>query len=101
MITQPENLSKDRLKAELKKKGIPHSPGRTKEYYVKIYQDSVLGGSVGIGRRLRPRSEFSSDEETISKRLVSKANIYLLLKLIVYNRVSNSQKLVESSTLKF
>ena len=42
MITTPENLSKDRLKAELKKKGIKFNHNENKGYYVELYRDKVM-----------------------------------------------------------
>lgn len=61
LITQPENLTKDRLKSELKKRGIAFSPTQPKSYYVELYRERVMSGRGMSTRRLR--SEFSSDEE--------------------------------------
>lgn len=67
MITQPENLTTNRLKSELKKHGIQFSPNKSKDYFVKLYRDRVLGGARPTTRQ---RSEFSSDEEIITRRQV-------------------------------
>ena len=61
MITNPEYLPKDRLKTELKKRGVSFSPNENKDYYVQLYRDEVMGGKA----REKVRSEFSSDEEFI------------------------------------
>lgn len=61
MITNPEYLAKDRLKAELKKRGISFSPNENKDYYVQLYRDEVMHGK----ETERTRSEFSSDEEYV------------------------------------
>ena len=68
-FSHPENHSKDRLKAELKKKGIAFSPNKPKDYYVQLYRDNVLPTT-------RHRSELSSDEETISQKIVHYTIIY-------------------------
>ena len=61
MITNPEYLSKDRLKQELKKRGISFNPNENKDYYIQLYRDKVMHGKeVEKGR-----SEFSSDEEFV------------------------------------
>ena len=41
MITQPENLSKDKLKLELKKHGIRFNNSENKPYYVQLYREKV------------------------------------------------------------
>lgn len=61
LITQPENLTKDRLKAELKKQGVPFSPTQPKSYYVQLYRERMMAQKGSPARR--PRSEFSSDED--------------------------------------
>ncbi len=58
MITTPDNLPKDRLKAELKKRGIKCNANENKSYYVDLYREKVMGPDFD-----RPRSEFSSDDE--------------------------------------
>ena len=59
MITNPDNLSKDRLKAELKKRGIKFNSNENKSYYVDLYRSKVMGpGQQKVGR-----GEFSSDDE--------------------------------------
>ncbi len=59
-MNNPENLSKDRLKEELRKRGIPFSPAKNKDYYVSLYKDN-------LARRARIRSEFSSDDEAFKR----------------------------------
>ena len=61
LITQPENLTKDRLKAELKKQGVTFSPTQPKSYYVQLYRERLMTQKGSATRR--HRSEFSSDEE--------------------------------------
>ena len=63
MITNPENLSKDRLKKELSKKKITFSPTRNKDYYVSLYREKIMSGT-----KTRQRSEFSSDDEVLVRR---------------------------------
>lgn len=60
MITNPENLSKDRLKAELKKKGIRFNNNENKIYYVDLYRSKVMSVEPGFKGG---RGEFSSDDE--------------------------------------
>lgn len=55
MITNPENLPKDRLKAELKKKGISFNTNENKKYYVDLYRKKILNPELA-------RSEFSDDD---------------------------------------
>ena len=64
MITNPENLSKDRLKKELSKKKITFSPTRNKDYYVSLYREKIMMS----GTKARQRSEFSSDDEVLVRR---------------------------------
>lgn len=68
MITNPENLSKDRLKAELKKRGITFNSNENKKFYVDLYRKKVLNPES-------VRSEFSDDDvrssPTLSKKKVS------------------------------
>lgn len=52
----PESLSKERLKAELKKKGIKFNASENKSYYVDLYRKRVLNEDP-------TRGEFSSDDE--------------------------------------
>ena len=59
---QPENLTKDRLKSELKRHGVSFDHNENKDYYVRLYRSKV---SRQTGRR--QRSEFSSDEEIIRR----------------------------------
>ena len=86
-MNQPENLTKDRLKAELKKHGVSFQPHEMKDYYVQLYRKEVLRGKGGRGRTVR--SEFSSDEEFVrqSPRLAKKQMVggcYLELCVGVY-----------------
>lgn len=62
LFQQPENLTKDRLKAELKKHGVTFDPNENKDYYVRLYRSKV---SRSTGRR--QRSELSSDEELVRR----------------------------------
>ena len=64
MLTQPEYLTKDRLKGELKKHGVTFEPSENKDYYVQLYRKYILRGKGG--RAKGQRSEFSSDEELVS-----------------------------------
>lgn len=57
---QPENLTKERLKQELKRNGVTFDQNENKDYYVRLYRSKVLRTG---GRR--QRSEFSSDEELV------------------------------------
>ena len=56
MITHPENLSKERLKTELKNHGVRYNNNENKQYYVSLYRKRVMGSDEA-------RQEFSSDEE--------------------------------------
>ena len=68
LFTQPEHLTKDRLKSELKRRGVTFSLSQPKSYYVQLYRERVLTPSAGRASiSTRYRSEFSSDEE-ISKK---------------------------------
>lgn len=72
MFQQPEYLTKDRLKAELKKHGVSFLPSEMKDYYVQLYKKQVLRGKGKVAR-----SEFSSDEELTrqSPRLAKKQTV--------------------------
>lgn len=72
MFQQPEYLTKDRLKAELKKYGVSFLPSEMKDYYVQLYKKQVLRGKGKVAR-----SEFSSDEELTrqSPRLAKKQTV--------------------------
>ena len=59
---QPENLTKDRLKQELRKSGVSFDQNENKDYYVRLYRNKILRGGGS-----RPRSEFSSDEEAVRR----------------------------------
>lgn len=71
MITNPENLPKDRLKAELKKRRIVFNTNENKKYYVDLYRKKILNPDP-------VRSEFSDDDvgssPGLSKRKVGVAN---------------------------
>ena len=58
----PELQTKDRLKAELRKKGIPFEQNENKDYYVRLYRSKVVKP-----RERRSRGEFSSDEELVRR----------------------------------
>lgn len=62
LFQQPENLTKERLKAELKKHGVAFDQNENKDYYVRLYRSNV---NRPAGRR--QRSEFSSDEELVRR----------------------------------
>lgn len=61
MITNPEYLSKDRLKSELKNHGIKFNHNENKQYYVNLYYKNIM-------QEDNVRGEFSSDED-LSKRV--------------------------------
>ena len=63
LFQQPENLTKERLKAELKKHGVSFEPNENKDYYVRLYRSKVSRPASGR----RQRSEFSSDEELVRR----------------------------------
>ena len=67
VFNQPEHLTKDRLKSELKRQGVTFSPSQPKNYYVQLYREQVLNSSSRVATTRRQRSEFSSDEE-LSRR---------------------------------
>ena len=61
-MKNPEYLTKDRLKSELKKHGVTFDVNENKDYYVQLYRKHVLKGKSAGSRQ---RSEFSSDEELV------------------------------------
>lgn len=69
MITTPENLSKDRLKTELKKKGIKFNNNENKLYYVDLYRNKIMTVEPVT---VHVRSEFSSDDEIRQSPKVTK-----------------------------
>ncbi len=56
MSVDPESLSKDKLKAELRRSGVSFNQYENKPYYVNLYR-------AKIKERESSRSEFSDDEE--------------------------------------
>lgn len=64
MISTPENLSKDRLKAELKKKGIKFNTNENKSYYVELYRNKIMYMSAAF-----------SDDDVRSSPKVSKKKV--------------------------
>ena len=56
MITNPDTLSKDKLKSELRKRGIKFNNNENKSYYVDLYRTMII-------KEERVRGEFSSDDE--------------------------------------
>lgn len=60
MSVDPENLSKDKLKTELKKFGVVFNQYENKPYYVELYRAKVR-------EQQSRRSEFSDDEEQVSR----------------------------------
>lgn len=68
MITNPDNLSKDRLKAELKKRGIKCNANENKGYYVDLYREKVMNVEAVYGMV----GEFSSDDDIKRSPKVSK-----------------------------
>ena len=82
MISQPEYLTKDRLKAELKKSGVSFEPNENKDYYVQLYKKHIMRGKGG--RVKGRRSEFSSDEELTAKyslRRTEKQQVRALIRM--------------------
>ncbi len=67
MITTPENLSKDRLKAELKKHGIRFNSNENKPYYIELYRAKILVEPVHT-----QASEFSDEDYKPSPKLSKK-----------------------------
>ena len=63
LFQQPENLTKERLKSELKKHGVPFEQNENKDYYVRLYRSKVSKSAAGR----RQRGEFSSDEELVRR----------------------------------
>lgn len=43
MSTGPESLSKEKLKSELRKRGVVFSHSENKAYYVELYRSEVMG----------------------------------------------------------
>lgn len=72
MITNPDNLTKERLKAELKKKGIRFNANEYKSYYVDLYRRKVMKQAETASYR----SEFSDDDVRHSPRTARKQVIY-------------------------
>ena len=70
MITNPDYLTKDRLKQELKNRGVSFNPNENKDYYIQLFREKVMHGK----ELDKGRSEFSSDEEFVrqSPRAVRK-----------------------------
>lgn len=62
VFQNPENLTKDRLKAELRKSGISFDHNENKDYYVRLYRSKVAKP-----QERRSRGEFSSDEELVRR----------------------------------
>ena len=56
----PESLSKDKLKAELRKSGVIFNHYENKPYYVELYRTKLM-------EQESLRSEFSDDDEQISR----------------------------------
>ena len=83
MITNPEYLPKDRLKQELKRRGISFGPNENKDYYVNLYREKVMGGKAAQ----KMSSEFSSDEEfakqspRLSKKQQKVSSLFLIRNL--------------------
>ncbi len=67
MFKIPENLTKDRLKAELRKRGVSFEPHEYKDYYVQLYKKEVLK-SKSPARARAHRGELSSDEEFVARQ---------------------------------
>lgn len=64
VITEPENLTKDRLKQELERFDIQFEPNENKAYYINLYRKRLLSKK----QVRRVRSEFSSDEDIRFKK---------------------------------
>lgn len=64
VITEPENLTKDRLKQELERFDIQFEPNENKAYYINLYRKKLLSRK----QVRRVRSEFSSDEDIRFKK---------------------------------
>ena len=65
VITEPENLTKDRLKQELDRFDITYEPNEKKLYYVNLYKRRIVTTKRPIRR---VRGEFSSDEDIRFKK---------------------------------
>jgi len=65
VITEPEHLTRDRLKQELDRFNITYEPNEKKQYYVNLYKRTILTSKKPVRRA---RSEFSSDEDIRFKK---------------------------------
>jgi len=65
VITEPEHLTKDRLKQELDRFDITYEPNERKQYYVNLYKRRIVTAKRPIRRT---RGEFSSDEDIRFKK---------------------------------
>lgn len=66
MFKVPENLTKERLKAELRKRGVSFEPHGNKDYYVQLYKREALKAKATPRTRAH-RGELSSDEEFMAR----------------------------------
>ena len=57
MSVDPESLSKEKLKAELRKSGVAFNRNENKPYYIRLYRDKLREKELS-------RAEFSDDEDT-------------------------------------
>jgi len=71
MSVDPESLSKEKLKAELRKSGVTFNQYENKPYYVKLYRDKLR-------RKELSRAEFSDDEDTGRTTRGSRRNVRFL-----------------------
>lgn len=81
MMNNPENLPKSRLIEELRKRGVQHSPAKSKDYYVSLYKKHFERRSV----RQR-RSEFSSDDDALARSQDKVLKISLPLRCEFYDK---------------
>ena len=68
VMTEPENLTKDRLKQELQRFDIQFEPNENKAYYVNLYKKRLLSKKQVRRVRSEVRKEFSSDEDIRFKK---------------------------------
>lgn len=79
LITNPDYLSKDRLKSELKLHGVKFNQNENKPYYVNLYRKRVMDSE-------QSRHEFSSDEELTRSYKPEKKQQVIMWCVLVRNR---------------
>ena len=90
MSANPENLSKEKLKSELKRRGIPYNNYQNKSYYVDLYRSTLTRYSPGTssdGSGSPPKKVYQLVYSKCTPRTYIKSSFFFFSIVIIVNEL--------------